>query len=189
MLPVNTTFNIYDDANFNLDVSNIQKIEQAECVDIGEKVRLLALILGKRWICDIKLKNQSDRKNILKLLEECKLPYVELTKPSRFGGTVTWLTVCANDNVRDFVASNAPTMSPMDAGVLYGYPHTHILAFVGFIKRKKSVKKNVAEHYLSGVFSAQYYQAETEYFESIWRDLCIASPIITNQAIFNHSSK
>ncbi len=189
MLPVISTFNIYDDVDFNLDVSNIHKIEQTDCLSIGEKVRLLALLLGKRWVCDIKLKNQSEGKKILKLLEECKLPHVELTKPSRFGGTLTWLTVCANDNVRDFVTSNAPTMSPMDAGVLYGYPHTHILAFVGFIKRKKSVKKNVAEHYLSGVFSADYYPAESEYFMTVWNDLCIASPIITNQAIESFSSK
>lgn len=167
-------------------------LEQTELMTLGERIRILAMLCGRRWFTDVGLGLDASQEfseyasKIESLLRDLGLVSAPFEKPSRKGDTVRWLGVAATPEILEFVARRAESLSVIEAGVLYGYPHSHILGFAELIRSDKrqqgSKKKTCEEHYLAGVFSRDFRTQEEAYFAQLWEDLRAVSPALIEQA-------
>jgi hypothetical protein len=184
MLPVNPRFHTDDKKNKltrKLNTTRIQQLEKTFALTIPEKINILALFLGHKWITDVAI-DQKDKSVAAEVLRQLGLPYEENYYEYN-GERHTWLQAAANSAILQYVLEKRESLSVLEAGVLYGYPVSHSLGYIGMLEKEmKGSDKTIAEFYLSGVFSYTYSRCETGYFEKIWKDISAQSPVITHEA-------
>lgn len=162
-----------------LTKQKILAIEKCELISIVEKINLIALLLGRKWITDIAigLKNKSDIENLLSQLE---LPYA-YNQYSYKTEKYEWIQVAINQPILDYVIKRRNQLSMIEAGVLYGYPISATLAYSGLLQ-KAWFDKSISEHFLSGVFSKSSTPEERAHFNRTWQSVTKCSNIIAKQA-------
>ena len=184
MLPVNPTY--YKNTQIDKliqkrDKNQIRTLEEASGLSIVEKINLLAILLGHKWITDVAI-DEKDKTGADVLLEQLGLPYQE-NHYEYEDERHTWLQVAANKAILQYVLERGEDLSVLEAGVLYGYPVSHSLSYIGVLEKEmKGNDKTIAEFYLSGVFSRTYSEQETAHFELIWKDIVQQSHVIKREA-------
>ena len=86
-----------------------------------------------------------------------------------------------NQPILDYVIKRRTQLSVLEAGVLYGYPVSAVLAYNGLLE-KTWFNKTIAEYYLSGVFSKTSTAKERAHFESMWAAIAECSGNIVSEA-------
>ncbi len=182
MLPVTLSSfepNVKHQSLSKLTKRKLNILESSTAFSLTEKIEILLLFMHKKWIAevDIGLKRKKDSINALKQLElpwhieSYDGPYVE-----------SWIQVGANQAVLDYVTLRRNQLSDLESGILYGFPLTHVLGYVGIIKREPRPPASVALYMLAGTYSASFQGDEIAYFERIWQKLEAISPAIAKEA-------
>ncbi|MGV9340594.1 hypothetical protein [Streptomyces sp. NPDC003688] len=183
MLPVNPQF-----FNYSIPRQKIAKltnvkvaaIEDSRHLQLAEKVNLVALLLGHKCVTDVAI-DVSDKAEVKKLLSKLGLPFAANYYNAWDGDQYNWLQVAINQPVLDYVIKRRHQLTVLEAGVLYGYPASACIAYAG-LSEKTWFDKNLAEFFLSGVFSKDCTDSERRHFAGIWSDIAKASPKLARQA-------
>lgn len=109
-----------------------------------------------------------------------ELPY-EHNEYSHKTEKYEWIQVAINQPVLDYVIKRRNQLSVIEAGVLYGYPISAVLAYSGLLE-KTWFDKTIAEYFLSGVFSKTNTPQERDHFTNIWQSIAVCSKTIATQA-------
>lgn len=169
-----------------LTKSKIRALEEADFVTPVEKARLLALLCSKRWLTELEPSDQSPSYTALVeiLFTKLELPWEADCYTKKDGTLVRWIGVGANKAVLQYLRENRDRLSVMEAGLLYGYPSSAIIACAGMfdIYRGKSTQKSTADRALGGLFSATFRRQESAFLYGTWQDLRKVSPLIVDQA-------
>ena len=169
-----------------LTKEKIRLLEKANCLSGKEKVRLLALLAGKRWLTEVDIRKDGTDHNrtVTALLDDLGLAWVGQHYIKKDGTKVEWVEVGANRAVIEYIAVNKKNLSVLEAGILYGYPVTAVLAGSGILseKRKRVPDKTPAESCLGGIFSENYEKNETRFLEEHWQALRRISPKLISEA-------
>ncbi|WP_330266272.1 hypothetical protein [Streptomyces griseorubiginosus] len=163
-----------------LTKKRIEVIESSSHLLTVEKVNLLALLLGHKQVTDIAV-DEKDKSSAAQLLETLGLPSALNYYIDPDGVRHEWLQVAINKPTLDYVLERREELTVLEAGVLYGYPSSACLAYIGFLEQAW-FDKTLAEYFLSGVFSVPYVKTERQYFERVWVDITEASPGVATQA-------
>ena len=167
-----------------LTKKKVRAIERSHLLFPSEKVRLLAILAHFRWITEIKGNGgQGTEERVGQLgtlLDELGFAFAVCRRQMKNGGSARWIQVAANQPLLRHVLSRELTV--IEAGILYGYPPSSILAFVGIIEKHPRPRKGYAEHYLSGVFSELLLREERRHFVHTWEALRKVSPSIIAEA-------
>lgn len=161
--------------------NNIKIIEDSEYLTIPEKVNLLSLLLGYKWVTDLAIDDNRYRERVRDLLQSLRLSYKDnyyIFEKEKH----TWIQVAVNDRLLEYIFDNRNKITTIEAGVLYGYPISHVLGYSKLIESEWKNDKSIAEFYLSGVFSKDYASRESDYFEHVWRQVSQLSPKIKKDA-------
>lgn len=181
----------------------VQIVEKAQLFSVAEKIELLALYLNKKMTTEIYMNipfplqgeiEMADQSFLNKLEEEVKelgLPYFidRYTKLNRTTGNqreFVWFQVSRNQLVSDYLEKNNNTLSDPDYGVLYGFPTTATQAFLGFIPAAEKAPQTIGCYYFGGVYSKEHIADEQKYYDSLWEELSVLSPVIAQQAEVNY---
>lgn len=182
MLPLNTSYD-WPDQDLPLSKISLKKvgiIESTNTISLAEKLELLLILTGKKWITEIKYKESPEP--ILMLLRALELPGEKQNYSHSKKGLVKWVQTASNQNILDYVSSRRNTLTILEAGTLYGYPTSHILGFMRLATPHIHRPRSAAEHYLAGVYSHDLHNQEKQYFESLWEELRKISPLLVSQA-------
>ncbi|MBI2263164.1 hypothetical protein HYU72_00760 [Candidatus Berkelbacteria bacterium] len=188
MLPVNTN---YDFPTFfqslpRLTKNKIELLGKAEFLSLGERIELLLILMHKKWVTEIK----KNSKLVTSLLDFLEFAYGKNWRVNSAGKRIEWLQVAANKNILDYVLSRRETLTPLEAGTLYGYPTSHIFGFMKLIPQsRKMPKKHPALHYLSGVYSEELKKEEVEYFKNLWEEMREIAPDLIKKAESEYYTK
>ena len=171
-----------DSSHLRLPVANqkhITRIENAAYLEPSEKLQLLLVLTRLAFAGEISLANQ-DRK--VQLLKHLNLPYfINSYKHSR-KGLIQWIQVAANERISQFIKKHSQTMSPLEAGLLYNYPTTAILAFMGLIPKQSKFRTRTAADYFFGiVHSRDWLEAERSHYRKVFRQIKKISPKIAKE--------
>jgi hypothetical protein len=183
MLPVKPIF--YEHSNeikkpAKITAQRIKQIEQSDCLLTTEKVNLIAILLGFKQVTDIAIDRKADWGKAREVLGELGIA----NQPNEYVHENTkyeWLQAAVNNPVLQYVMDRRNELTVLEAGVLYGYPVSSCLAYVGLLE-KAWFEKTLAEHWLSGVFSKSYTTLEREHFERMWTSIAEASPSVAANA-------
>lgn len=189
MLPIHPSFHDYDAKHKKVPVllkKKIRQIEASQSLKVVEKLNLVALLLGCKQITDVDM-GQRYRADVSALLDELGLAYAHNYYEHDEGRT-EWLQVAINEPVLAYAMERRETLTVVEAGILYGYPATAALAYAGMLE-KTWFEKTVAEHYLSGVFSKAYVQAERKHFAEVWAAIEKASPALVEAAMREYEAE
>lgn len=183
MLPVNPIFRNHsrkDKEIRTLTAKKVRLIENASCITVSEKINLLCLLCGYKWVTDVDI-GLANFDRVAALLEELGLPY---RKNHYFHKTekYEWVQTAASPAILNYVMERGKDLTVIEAGVLYGYPVSHSLGYVGLLEKRIKPGKTIAEFYLSGVSSVAYESRESEHFEAIWRHVSKVSRKISAEA-------
>lgn len=190
-----------------LKTAQIKIIENSSALSLTEKLDLLAISLGLKLTTEvfknIKYKyNPKDQKELAlnktvvqvkNALEKLPFPHFEdtITKKSRQTGHLReyrWLQVCINEKVLYLMKRYAEDLTEMELGLLYGFPHSAILAFSGLINPEKPKPKSSAEHFFMGVPSKDFRLEERNFYSIWWKKLKKLSPRLIKVAEHKSSS-
>lgn len=184
MLPVNPQF--YENKRkkrlpqINI-AESLRTVEQASILSVPEKVNIVAMVLGYKWITDVAIDSEESFAGAESLLDQLGLSYTR-NRYTHKDETHKWIQVAATQAILDYVIERRDELTVLEAGVLYGYPISHSLGYVGLIEKEWKNDKSIAEFYLSGVYSRAYSTRESQYFEKVWAEITQASPEIARQA-------
>ncbi len=159
-----------------LSSKKIELIENSIFLTTSEKKELLLILLGHMFTGELKLSNKIKK---IKLIKTLGLEYFTNSHTHSKKGKLNWLQVSANQKLNQFIKKHSNSMSVCEAGILYGYPPTAILAFQNLIPRQTAPSKNKLINYWFGmVRSKQYYHDEQKHLENILNAIKKASPNI-----------
>jgi hypothetical protein len=181
MLPVkykNVTSTRDNRRTIPLTQERITLIEQAD-LDLPDKINLLALLLGHKLITDVAI--DGGGKGPERALVALGLPFADNYYIDADSKCHKWIQVAASHATLDYVIQRRDQLTVLEAGVLYGYPPSACLAYIGALD-KVGFDKTIGEHFLSGVFSQPYATLEREHFQRIWEDIVAASPSLAKLA-------
>ncbi len=169
-----------------LTKEKIRLLEAADCLNSIEKVRLLAILAGKRWLTEVSIRKDGSSHNIsvTDLLDDLGLAWIDECYTKKDGTRVDWIEVGANAAVIEYITLNRHTLSVLEAGVLYGYPVTAVLAASGILneKRKRVREKTTAQRCLGGIFSSDNEKDEERFLEEQWQALSRITKEIVSEA-------
>lgn len=154
-------------------------IERSTVFKLHEKIDILQLFLGKKWVTDVSI-DLERKQEYINELEKLKLPWAVNAYEGDY--KCQWIQAGANQAVLEYVMQRKDNLSELEAGILYGYPLTHALAFTGAIKEIRKPPVNVATYMLAGVYSADFYQQEVAFFQRRWDEIGATSPVLAQQA-------
>lgn len=182
MLPVNLNhFSIEPQKQKTpkLTAKKLKVIEESDIFSVTERIELLLLFLNIKWVAelDIELRNRAAYVSELKLLG---LPWALNAYEGEY--KCQWIQVGRNRAVLDYVMQHKDALTELEAGVLYGYPLTHVLGFVGILKSYRTPPLDVATYFLAGIYSEEFYKQEVAAFNAMWKGVEEVSPSIANQA-------
>ena len=158
---------------------SLSLLEDTPVFTTVEKIELLLLFMHKKWVAevDIGLRRQAE---CIEVLDQLQLPwYIESYDPPH---QQRWLQVGANIAVLEYVKHRRSELSDLESGILYGFPLTHTLGYVGIIKSRRMRPMNAAQYMLAGVYSEEFYKEEVEYFDKVWEELKKCSPKLALQS-------
>ncbi|MFF5498959.1 hypothetical protein [Streptomyces aquilus] len=157
----------------------MRALEASTVLSVGEKIELLLLFLHKKWAAEVDV-GLSRKDASIAELERLGLPW---RIDSRNGASPeSWVQVGANQAVLDYLKERRDQLSEMEAGMLYGFPLTHVLGFSGLIHEKVAPPVDTATYMLAGVYSHNFYTQEVAHFRQIWREVEKASPALAKQS-------
>jgi len=162
-----------------LTKSRLKLLEETTVLSSGEKVELLLIFLRKKWIAEVDI-GLERKEASLDVLKQLGLPsYIE----SYSGSYVEhWIQVGANQAVLDYVRSRRNELSDLESGILYGFPLTHVLGFVGIVSKRIAPPADVALFMLAGTYSSDFYEDEVRHFRRTWKEIEKISPKIAKEA-------
>lgn len=182
MLPVKPLFYSYEQneqAIPELTKREVMLLEESKYLQIVERINLLALLCGYKWVTDVAI-GLNHREEIEAILSNLELPFAYnhyFHEEKKY----EWLQVAVNEPVLSYVTDRRDQLTVLEAGVLYGYPVSACLAYIGLLK-KTGFDKTIAEYYLSGVFSATLVGKEREHFRRMWEEVLSHSDKIRLEA-------
>lgn len=162
----------------------IKILENTTLFNPLEKVRILAILIGKRWLADVLIDRET--KPLVVAVESClnnlELVYQLNSYPQQSGKVINWISVTTNQAILDYLETNKKRMSVIEAGILYGYQPTAIIACAGLIPKKKLRKNSPVEYCLGGVFSERFYDLEQRQLKLLWQEIQTSSQKIAKEA-------
>lgn len=159
-----------------LNSKKIRLIENSTFLTTSEKKELLLILLGYKFVGELKSINETKKIKLLKTLE---LKYFINSYMHSKKGKLKWLQISVNKKINQFIKKHSNSMSAFEVGLLYGYPSTAILAFQNLIPRQTTPSKNkLIDYWFGMVRSKQYYKDEQKYLENVLNIIKKASPKI-----------
>lgn len=187
MLPVTlSSFSTSSDRQLlpKLTKTKVRLLEESSVLSVEEKVEILLLFLNKKWIAEVDI-GLKRKEACITLLERLALPwYLESYDEPH---VEHWIQVGANQAVLDYVVSRRTELSDLESGVLYGFPPSHVLGYIGIIQRDMKQPTDVALYMQAGVYSKDFQDNEADYFRKVWQEVKKISPVIARQSekVFN----
>ena len=162
---------------------SIALLEESSSLFSAEKLNILRLLLGQKWIADFSLDNGSEAERITTELDKLGLFYYVDSYMYEDGSVTQWLQVAISSEILKYIRERKDVLTSIEAGLLYGYPVSAVLAFEGLINDRARDRShhNVVSYYLSGVHSTDYYPQEREEMVRFWGQLEQASPRIVRE--------
>ncbi|MFA5967141.1 MAG: hypothetical protein WC805_01305 [Patescibacteria group bacterium] len=162
-----------------LTTKKIRLIEDSIILTLPEKKELLLMLLGYKFTIELKF---SEKKEKTELLLKLGLPFHVESRIHSKKGKIKWLQVSANERIDRFVNKYATSMSSMEAGLLYGYPFSAVLAFMDLIPRTDKVSSDNFYNYWFGMVRSKHlFEMEESYFKNITDKLAGVSPKIYSE--------
>jgi len=196
MLPVNPigVFKEWNDGTKPITKREIDLITNLTQLTVGEKLSLLMMKVNRKWITEVRIGSESydSKKNdVNSILNELGLYYgMNWYKHSK-KGRLEWVQVASSSNLLNYIQMRK-SLTTFEAGILYGYPITAVLAFTKIAGKPKYAQKTTpAQHYQAGVYSEDHHNEERQYYESVWKLLKKTAPelIALAEADFNRRKK
>lgn len=155
-----------------LTKSKTRKLIDTKLLSVGEKIEIIELHLGARLLTEILIKDNSTKESIQKFISELGYPshFISSYRPVR-NKTVEFLFIFKSESVKKFLLGNINNLTQFELAMLYGFPSTAVMAFVGIIKKKSApypTSRKAYQWYHSKVFSQDFYKDEIEYGRTIW---------------------
>jgi hypothetical protein len=171
-----------------LTKTQIDTIEKAIFLDSSEKLRLIMILTHQKFTGELSLQPQTEAKKIL--LQKLNLPFFINSYHHSKKGIIKWLQVSINQATHQFIQKNHRTMSVMEAGLLYNYPSTAILAYAGLIPRQeKFTAKTPADYFFGMVHSRDWLEEERAHYEKIFKNIQQISPTIAKELTQNYEQR
>jgi hypothetical protein len=156
--------------------TRLTAIEQAEFLTATEKLELLGILLRFTFTGELSLEHQPQK---ITLLKQLNLPWHINSYRHSQKGLLRWLQISANVQIDNFIQKHSRTMSPIEAGLLYGYPTTAILAYANLINRRTLIKsKTTTDFWFSLVHSHDWFHRERQHYHHMMATIKSISPII-----------
>lgn len=167
-----------------LNKKRLKILEESTVLTTREKVNLLLLLLQQKWIADFPFDDPKEFERLKPELERLDLPYYMDFFIHDNGMRVDWIQVAANRGISKYIKEHKDILTALEAGALYGYPISAVLAFEGMLTPAycPPADKNIVSFYLGGVYSADLYQEERKQMVRTWRVVEKASPRIAREA-------
>jgi len=163
-----------------INKTKLKLLENADFLTPGEKLELLMILTRHHFTGEIKLRRLQ---KIKELLVKLNLPYFINSRMHSKKGQIKWIQISANQVIHQFVQKNSKTMSSIEAGLLYGYPPTAILAFMNLIPRKTGGIYHPADYWFSLVRSKDWNTEERQYYRKIFQNIKKISPGIYTELV------
>ncbi|MEK7202686.1 MAG: hypothetical protein AAB669_04135 [Patescibacteria group bacterium] len=198
MLPVNPigVFNDWCDGMKPITNRDIALITSLTQLSIAERVSVLMLKINRKWITEIRIGSEpydSKINDISGTLDELGLSYGMNWYIHSKKGRLEWIQVASSPNLLRYIERDTPlnksgrfpadyiqerkSLTSLEAGILYGYPITAVLAFTKIYGKPKYARKTTsAQYYQAGVYSETHYMEEQRYYESVWKLLQKTAP-------------
>lgn len=211
MLPVNPigVFNDWCDGMKPITNRDIALITSLTQLSIAERVSVLMLKINRKWITELRIGSEpydSKINDIGGTLDELGLSYGMNWYIHSKKGRLEWIQVASSPNLLRYLTNSSESneragerhiqerksLTSLEAGILYGYPITAVLAFIKIFGKPKYARKTTpAQYYQAGVYSETHYMEEQRYYESVWKLLQKTAPelIALAEADFNRQKK
>lgn len=149
-----------------------QRLARSDAFRVAEKVHIARLALQHQWICDV-----LDATGMRATLRELGL-HIAATSDEGY------LIVSGNEAMAEYVEFRAEHLSDVEAGILYGYPPSAVVAFTSITKPEVSPRlpRTAAEYYLGGAYSSDLYEQERAAFVRQWEELRRFAPAVVDMA-------
>lgn len=181
--------------------SKLKLLENADFISPGEKLELLMILTRHQFAGEIKLhhrhsgpvqnliNNLPEIQRIKELLIKLNLPYFVNSRVHSKKGLIRWIQVSANPAIHQFVKRYSKTMSGFEAGLLYGYPPTAILAFMNLISKQSGGIYHPADYWFSLVRSKDWNTEERKHYRQIFQTIKKISPSIYQELIHSFQKR
>ena len=162
-----------------LTTQKVKLIENSSLLTIPEKKELLLILFGYKFSTELSFAEKEEKAELLLKLE---LPFHVESRVHSQKGKIRWLQVSANERIDRFVKKYSSSMSAMEAGLLYGYPYSAILAFMGLIPRMEKLPSDgCSKQWFGLVRSKHLFELEERYFREIIDQIARVSQIIHSE--------
>lgn len=107
----------------------IQAIEAATFLLPFEKVNLVLILLHKKYLTELSASQFTRKAELLRLLG------LSFGRRSMRGkrNTIRWIQVAVNQAIMAYTRRYSNSLSPLETGILYGYPSSAVLAYMGLV--------------------------------------------------------
>lgn len=176
----------------------IAALEESSILSIKEKVELVELFLGFRFLTELasnisygrqrkdglSYPSMSDIKQIQTFVDDLGLESsISKKRSKRSNRYVHQVNVFSNKAIRSYFTKFEKKISPLEIGILYGYHPKAVLAFCGYIESSVPPKpKSAYQFYNSIIYPRDYYDEVDSYHKYKWSRLTDLAPNLINQA-------
>jgi hypothetical protein len=165
----------------------IREIEYSSFLAPHEKVNLVLVLKRRKFLTELKATHYSRKVALLQLLG---LPFTKRSKRSPLKES-RWIQVATNQAILAYVTRYSKSLSPLETGVLYGYPLSAVLAYMGlatrtYIRRSRSSPEALLNQI---IHSKDMCEEEYEYSYKLYEDLYATSSMIATEYLLSQTSK
>ena len=107
---------------------SVALLEESSSLFPAEKLNILRLLLGQKWIADFSLDNGSEAERITIELDKLGLFYYVDSYMYENGRVTQWLQVAIGSDILRYIRERKDVLTGIEAGLLYGYPGSDFLA-------------------------------------------------------------
>lgn len=160
--------------------SQIALLEKADYLNASDKLQILLVLTHYIFTGEIPV--QPNKQAKVQLLQQLKIPYFINSYHHSSKGLIKWFQLSANERINRFVKKHSQTMSPLEAGLLYNYPVTAILAFANLIPKPRKIRtQTIADHFFGIVHSKKWLKREKEHYQQVFHQIEKISPRTANE--------
>ncbi len=148
-----------------------QRLAAVDVFSLAERVHLARVALQQQWICDV---------------WDTKANRDELAAFGLHIATTNlgYLIVSGSPTLAEYVNFRNRELSTIEAGILYGYPPSAVVAFAGVVPHvpPESSWMATATYFLGGAYSRDNSDRERQFFAQQWEELSLHAPDVCRLA-------
>lgn len=154
-----------------VDASWFTRLASMNVFSTTEKVHLVRLVLQQQWICDVK-DNHTKRAALREL-------HLQIATTEH-----GFLIVTGSGTLAEYLEFRSGQLSTLEAGILYGYPPSAVLAFTGIIATASNQRwpTTTAQYFSGGAYSGVFDENERRAIDTQWAEIKRRAPAIAEDA-------